>query len=82
LIRREVLASKPAQWHLASGPMTDFGHSFTGTLEKDVGGQCLSCGFAGRPTLVGNDGDITVNIASEKDDRHRPWRTRLPPNKQ
>jgi hypothetical protein len=58
-------ASGPAQWYLASGPMTNSGRSFTGTLDRYVGGQCISCGFSGPPTFVGNDGVITINFTSE-----------------
>lgn len=58
-------ASGPAQWYLASGPMTNSGHSFTGTLDKYVNGQCISCGFSGPPTFAGNDGVITINFSSE-----------------
>ena len=54
-----------AQWYIASGPMTNSGHNFSGTLDKYQGGQCNSCSYVGRPTLVGNDGVITVVFASE-----------------
>jgi hypothetical protein len=53
------------QWYLASGAMTNGGHSFTGTLDKYQGGQCITCSFAGPPTLIGNDGVISVNFSNE-----------------
>src|SRR5690242_21353742 len=43
-----------AQWYLAAGPMTNGQHNFTGTLDKYVGGQCLSCNYSA-PTANGND---------------------------
>jgi len=58
-------AGGAAQWYLASGPMTNSGRNFTGTLDKYQGGQCLSCSFTGRPTLVGNDGTISISFVSE-----------------
>jgi hypothetical protein len=53
-----------AQWYLASGPMTNSGQDFSGTLDKYVGGQCTSCSFTS-PTLVGNDGAISIHFMSE-----------------
>ena len=58
-------AGGAAQWYLASGPMTNSGKNFTGTLDKYQGGQCLSCSYTGRPTLVGNDGTISISFTSE-----------------
>jgi hypothetical protein len=58
-------AGGAAQWYLSSGPMTNSGRNFTGTLDKYQGGQCISCGYAGRPTLVGNDGTISISFTSE-----------------
>ncbi len=37
---------------------------FTATLDKYRGGQCLTCPYTGRPTLVGNDGTITITFTS------------------
>ena len=55
----------PAQWYLASGPMTNAQHNFLGTLDKYVGGQCISCPYSGGPTLVGNDGTVFIFFSSE-----------------
>jgi hypothetical protein len=57
--------SGAAQWYLSSGPMTNDQHNFTGTLDKYVGGQCISCAYSGRPTLVGNDGTVSIVFTSE-----------------
>jgi hypothetical protein len=54
-----------AQWYLSSGAMTNDQQNFTGTLDKYVGGECISCPYAGRPTLVGNDGTVSIAFASE-----------------
>ena len=53
------------QWYLAAGPMTNDQHNFTGTLDKYVGGQCISCAYSGSPTLIGNDGSISIVFISE-----------------
>ena len=53
------------QWYLAAGPMTNDQHNFTGTLDKYVGGQCISCVYSGSPTLAGNDGSISIAFTSE-----------------
>jgi len=58
-------AGGAAQWYLASGPMTNSGKNFTGTLDKYQGGQCISCSYSGRPSLVGNDGTISISFTSE-----------------
>jgi len=50
------------QWYVASGPLN--GTTFTGTLDKYLGGQCISCRYAGRPAVVGNDGAITIEFTS------------------
>src|SRR5690242_7902504 len=54
-----------SEWYLASGPMSADQHQFTGTLDKYRNGQCISCAYAGRPTLIGNDGTISINFLSE-----------------
>jgi hypothetical protein len=51
-----------AQWYLASGPL--LGAIFTATLDKYTGGQCIACVYAGRPSLNGNDGIITISFSS------------------
>lgn len=57
-------ANGNAQWYLAAGPMNDAQHSFTATLDKYAGGQCVACSY--RPaTVVGNDGIVTVVFATE-----------------
>jgi hypothetical protein len=50
------------QWYLSSGPLS--GSTFTSTLDKYVGGQCISCAYNGRPTLIGNDGTVTIIFSS------------------
>jgi hypothetical protein len=52
----------PAQWYLAAGPVV--ANVFTATLDRYTGGQCISCPFTGKPTLAGNDGNITVRFTS------------------
>jgi hypothetical protein len=51
----------PAQWYLAAWPVV--GNTFTATLDKYVGGQCISCGYKG-PSLAGNDGQVTIVFTS------------------
>jgi hypothetical protein len=55
------LANGAAQWYLAAGPVVN--NVFTGTLDKYTGGQCISCAFTA-PTLVGNDGMMTITLTS------------------
>jgi hypothetical protein len=50
-----------AQWYLSAGPIVN--NVYTGTLDKYTGGQCISCAFVA-PTLVGNDGTITITFTS------------------
>ena len=50
-----------AQWYLSAGPIVN--NVYTGTLDKYTGGQCISCAFVA-PTLVGNDGSITITFTS------------------
>lgn len=57
-------AAGNAQWYLASGAMTGAQHSFSGALNKYVGGQCAACSYQ-PATLAGNDGTVTVNFTSE-----------------
>ena len=57
-------AGGPAQWYLASGPVTD--NVFTATLDRYIAGQCISCAYAGRPTLAGSDGTISVRFTSSR----------------
>jgi hypothetical protein len=56
------LGAGPAQWYLASGDV--IGNVFTATLDRYVGGQCISCPFTGQPTRTGNDGTITITFTS------------------
>ena len=58
------LSSGPAQWYLASGPLVNNGHNFVATLDKYVGGQCISCIYRA-PSLAGNDGTIAITFLSE-----------------
>ena len=55
------LAGGPAQWYLAAAPVT--ANVFQATLDKYSGGQCISCIYKG-PTLVGNDGQVTITFTS------------------
>ena len=50
------------QWYITSGPITN--NSFTGTINKYVGGQCISCTYKGLPTVGGNDGVVTIDFTS------------------
>jgi len=53
------------EWYYVSGPLTNNGQTFTGTLDKYRGGQCISCSiYPGRPMMVGNDGVVTINFSS------------------
>ena len=66
LLVMELYAYQPggmAQWYLASGSMTNSGRDFRGTLDKYVGGQCVSCSFRS-PTLVGNSSGCGVKFFS------------------
>jgi hypothetical protein len=56
------LPNGTAQWYLAAGPVIN--NVFTATLDRYTGGQCISCVFTGQPTLVGNDGSITITFTS------------------
>jgi hypothetical protein len=55
-------ANGEPQWYIASGPITD--NHFTGTINKYVGGQCISCQYTGLPTVGGNDGVVTIDFSS------------------
>jgi hypothetical protein len=52
-------------WYLAVGPLTNAGGGVaaTGTLDKYRSGQCASCMYQ-RPSLVGNDGGMTITFTS------------------
>ena len=50
------------QWYITSGPIAN--NSFTGTINKYVGGQCISCTYKGLPTVGGNDGVVTIDFSS------------------
>ena len=56
------LASGEAQWYLAAGQVT--GNVFTSTLDKYIGGQCISCAYKNPGPPVGNDGQITITFTS------------------
>jgi len=55
------LAGGAPQWYLATGALMN--KVFTATLDKYSGGQCVSCTYKA-PTLVGNDGNITLTFTS------------------
>jgi hypothetical protein len=49
-----------ATWYFTSGPMSADGLTFSGTLDKFVGGPCIGC-IGNRPiAMIGNDGNITI----------------------
>jgi hypothetical protein len=50
------------QWYITSGPIVN--NHFTGTINKYVGGQCISCSYTGLPTVGGNDGVVTIDFSS------------------
>jgi hypothetical protein len=52
------------QWYLAAGPLQ--GTTFVSQLSKYVGGQCISCAYAGTPTAAGSDGTITLVFSSSR----------------
>jgi hypothetical protein len=49
-----------AQWYTVAGQIIDT--AVTGTLDKYVAGQCISCIYTGRPSPAGNDGFITIQF--------------------
>jgi hypothetical protein len=51
-----------SQWYLAAGPVTN--NVFTATLDKYMGGQCISCAYVNPGPPVGNDGTITITFTS------------------
>jgi YVTN family beta-propeller protein len=55
------LAGGAAQWYLGAGNVT--GNVFTATLDRYVGGQCISCAYK-VPSLAGNDGVVTIAFTS------------------
>jgi hypothetical protein len=52
-------------WYLAAGRLANSGDGVagTGTLDKYRGGQCASCMYQ-MPTMMGNDGSVTITFAS------------------
>ncbi len=50
------------QWYLAAGPL--IGNAFAASLDKYASGQCIACGYSGRPTPSGNDGTIAIQFSS------------------
>jgi hypothetical protein len=55
-------ANGDPQWYIASGPIVS--NSFSGTMNKYFGGQCISCAYKGLPTSAGNGGVIGIDFAS------------------
>ena len=55
-------ASGEQEWYITSGPIVN--GSFTGTLDRYVGGQCISCAYNGLPTSAGSPGVVTINFTS------------------
>jgi hypothetical protein len=56
------LQSGASQWYLAAGPVVN--NVFTGTLDKYMNGQCISCAYKNPGPPVGNDGNITITFTS------------------
>ncbi len=58
-------AAGDPMWYLATGAMTNSGANVvvTGTLDKYRGGQCASCMYQ-MPTMMGNDGGVTITFTS------------------
>ena len=52
-----------SEWYLSSGPLTENGTKYVGTLDKYRNGQCISCAYTA-PTQTGTDGSITVTFTS------------------
>ena len=50
-----------SQWYLAAGPVIN--NTFTATLDKYTGGQCISCAYK-PPAISGNDGSISMTFTS------------------
>ena len=50
------------QWYLAFGPLS--GNTWTGTLFKYTGGQCISCAYQPELDNGSNDGTVTVVFSS------------------
>ena len=50
-----------SQWYIASGPLT--GYTFSGSLDKFVAGQCISCAFS-NPVAAGSDGTVSIVFSS------------------
>lgn len=48
-------------WYIVTGPVT--GNTFTGTLNRTSGGQCISCAYQ-QPVIAGNDGTMTIVFSS------------------
>jgi hypothetical protein len=51
-------------WYLSAGPLSANGQTYTGTLDRYVGGPCIPCVDPRFPTGIGNDGSITINFQS------------------
>jgi hypothetical protein len=49
-------------WYITSGPIVN--GSFTGTLDRYVGGQCIACAYNGLPTSAGSGGVVTIDFTS------------------
>ena len=45
----------------SAGPIVN--NVYAGTLDKYTGAQCISCAYVA-PTLIGNDGTITITFTS------------------
>jgi hypothetical protein len=54
-------ANGASKWYIASGPLT--GNTFSGTLDKFIGGQCIFCTFR-PPISAGNDGPVSIVFSS------------------
>jgi hypothetical protein len=52
-----------SEWYPSSGPLTENGTKYVGTLDKYRNGQCISCAYTA-PAPTGSDGTITITFTS------------------
>lgn len=53
-----------SEWYISSGPLTNGGRSYTGTLDKYRNGRCISCAWK-QNAPAGNDGAIFITFSTE-----------------
>jgi alpha-tubulin suppressor-like RCC1 family protein len=57
-------ANGESEWYIATGPLTNGGTTFNGTLDKARNGQCISCAYNGMPVSNGSDGTVSIQFTS------------------